>query len=248
MGFYDKVQTAKRTDRLPPLVDGFYPLLQVLSVSEMQGAAENGGGMYYKAELLVLESGPGLSQPGTRATFMEQIAGGKFPELAQAGIAEFVGACLGIAPADTPRRAAEVTPQLVESTTQARQPLAGFCFAAHARAKVTKGKGSVIATYSVVPALGPDGKPIWRPVPEQFKVSATAPTASAPTSAPLGNGGAYGAAPPPFPGASPPPPPAPAAFPPPGVTASPDGKHFWKQGWPNWLPEADARAMIAAGH
>ena len=184
MGFYDGIENAERTDRLPPLVDGFYPELQVLRVEEFKGTAANGNKEYYTATLLVLTSAPGLSPVGTRAKFMQQ-QNGKFPDMAKASVTDFVASCLGINPQDKARKKAEINGQIVQATTLPQQPMKGYVIAGYAQTKITKERQVKIQDWTFQPVIDPaTGRPKYRPVAPEHEVTPSQPTASAPMASP----------------------------------------------------------------
>lgn len=254
MGFYDKIEDAEKTDRLPPLVDGFYPELQVLRVEEFKGSQANGGKEYYAATLLVLTTGPGLSPVGTRAKFMQQ-TNGQFPSMAQASVVDFIASCLGINPGDKARKKNEINGQICQGATLPQQPLKGSVIAGYAQSKITKGKGVKIQDWTFQPIIDPaTGRPKYRPVAPEHEVTATAPQAVHPPQAsapqawgPPGapQGGAYV---PPSAPAFPPPayaPPTAPAFPPPGWL--PHNGQFYKPGMTQTITEAQLREAMARG-
>lgn len=258
MRYYDQVQTAQRTERLPELIDGFYPLLQVLKVEEYQGSVENGSKVFYRAKILVLESAPGLSPAGSVTAMLQQL-NGKFPSIAQACVAEFVSACLGINPADKARRQTEVTPVVVAGTTLPANPLAGSIIAGSTKLGKDRGPGKDrIPNWTWQPVLDPaTGRPMHRPVDPRYLVtegsapSASAPAASppyagapgyAPAGAPTQQGYVPQGAPAPAPQGAPAPGPA---FPPPGWL--PHHGQFYKPGMTTCMTEAQVRAEMAAG-
>ena len=206
MSFYNGIQEAKGlVERHPPLIDGFYPKLLVLRVYEHHGAREKGGKIFWKALVAVLESGPGLSQPGTVTSVMQQL-NGSHPQISLAEISKFTGACMGIQPADEARRAQAVTPQAAQGTTLPSNPLAGSIIAGHTALGKDRGPGKDrIPNWHWQPVLDPGtGKPMFMQVPESLRALAMSadqpqtPTTSAPTAGPAGYtpapggfGGAY---------------------------------------------------------
>lgn len=275
-GFFSGIEQAERVNRLPPLIDGTYPAVQVLKCTAFTGKPQNGSRQMFKAWILVVESAPGLSPAGTVTTYMQQM-NTKNPAAAQAAVGELIAACLGINPLDVARRKAEVTEQIANSVILPANPLGGSIVGVHVRSQAPRpSDGAVFQDWTWTPILDQaTGRPLFRPIPPQYvnlgSENDQKPQASAPAATLPGGYGAYqapAAAPgyAPSPGApfapgwfTPPtgpaaplpaafgaPAPAPA-FPPPGWMALPNNGGFYKPGMSQAISEAQLRAAMAAG-
>lgn len=167
-GFFSGIQNAERINRLPPLIEGTYPAVQVLKCTAFTGAPQNGSRQMFKAWLLVVESAPGLSPVGTVTAYMQQM-NTKNPAAAQAAVAELIAACLGINPLDTARRKAEVTEQVANSVVLPANPLGGSILGLHVRNQPPRADGAVFQDWTWTPILDQaTGRPMFRPVPPQY--------------------------------------------------------------------------------
>lgn len=193
-GFFSGIQQAERINRLPPLIDGTYPAIQVLKCTAFTGAPQNGSKQMFKAWILVVESAPGLSPVGTVTSYMQQM-NTKNPAAAQAAVAELIAACLGINPLDTARRKAEVTEQVANSVVLPANPLGGSILGLHVRSQAPRPDGSVFQDWTWTPIVDQaTGRPMFRPVPPQYVNIGSekdVPQASAPAATLPGGYGAY---------------------------------------------------------